>query len=220
MHNESIIQKRLIELSDRSQAILNATSSVVTNARTGKTSQKVSVADAKGWATSVLSLFVQSFGETSVHYKQFHEVLSKFDGWQSSFKQLIAVFNSGKEDYEGGYIFNLRGLIRAEVLSDALEQAEELLKSGYKDAACVLAGVSLEIVVKDLAARRSISLAKLDKMNADLSKAGAYNSAKQKQITAWADLRIKSAHGQWNDYNAADVQEMLSGVQRFIADNL
>jgi HEPN domain-containing protein len=133
---------------------------------------------------------------------------------------MFAVFTAAKEDYEGGYIFSLRGLVKAEVLSDALEQAEELLNSGYKDPACVLIGVSLEIAVKELTTRYSLAVAKLDRMNVDLCKAGAYNVAKQKQVTAWADLRNRSAHGEWATYTEADVREMLNGVQRFIADHL
>ena len=47
-----------------------------------------------------------------------------------------------------------------------------------------------------------------------------HNMAKQKQITAWADLRNNAAHGNWSEYNAADVKDFLDGVQRFIADFL
>lgn len=101
-----------------------------------------------------------------------------------------------------------------------MEQAEELLKSGYKDPACFIAGVTLETALKDLCTRKSIPHGKLDKMNADLAKAGAYNIAKQKQITAWADLRNNAAHGKWDQYSAADVDDMIKGVNRFIADYL
>lgn len=112
----------------------------------------------------------------------------------------------------------MKSLVKAEVLDDTTEQAQELLNSGYKDPACVVAGISLEVAIKEIATRHGLALAKLDKMNADLCKAGVYNVAKQKQITAWADLRNKAAHGDWKEYNAADVQDMLSGVKRFMAD--
>lgn len=57
-------------------------------------------------------------------------------------------------------------------------------------------------------------------MNVELCKARAYNIAKQKQITAWADLRNKAAHGEWNAYTEPDVRDLLAGVKRFIADYL
>lgn len=220
MHLDSLIQKRLDELEAKGKSISVAKYAQVANARTGRTVDYVSFADTKGWGTSVLSLLRQAFGSESVHTQQFEEAFTNFNGYLSSFRTLYAIFASAKEDYEGGYIFNLRGLVKAEVLSDALEQAEELLMSGYKDPACVLTGVSLEIAVKELASRHSVPVGKLDKMNADLCKAGAYNIAKQKQLTAWADLRNKAAHGDWSAYSVEDIRDMHAGVLRFLGDYL
>lgn len=81
-------------------------------------------------------------------------------------------------------------------------------------------GIALETALKEMCMRAGTSHGKLDKMNADLNKAGTYNIAKQKQITAWADLRNKAAHGDWNAYNEADVKAFLDGVKRFIEDYL
>jgi hypothetical protein len=220
MQRESLVQKRLEELAAKGQGIAAARRAEVANPRTGRTVEYVSFADVKGWGTSVLSLLRQAFGENSTHTQQFQAAFANVGEHYSSFKTAFAVFAAAKEDYEGGYIFDLRGLVKAEVLTDALEQASELLKSGYKDPACVLVGVSLEIAVKELASRHSVALGKLDKMNVDLCKAGAYNIAKQKQITAWADLRNKAAHGDWVAYSDPDVREMHAGVQRFVADLL
>lgn len=220
MHLDSLIQKRLDELEAKGKSISAAKYAQVANARTGRTVDYVPFADTKGWGTSVLSLLRQAFGSESVHTQQFEGAFTNFNGYLSSFRTLYAIFASAKEDYEGGYIFNLRGLVKAEVLSDALEQAEVLLMSGYKDPACVLTGVSLEIAVKELASRHSVPVGKLDKMNADLCKAGAYNIAKQKQLTAWADLRNKAAHGDWSTYSAEDIRDMHAGVLRFLGDYL
>jgi hypothetical protein len=108
-----------------------------------------------------------------------------------------------------------------EILSDdILDQAKELLGNGYKDPAGVLAGVALEVTLKEMCTKSGMPHNKLDKMNTDLCKAGKYNMAKQKQITAWADLRNKAAHGQWSDYNQADISDFINGVERFIADFL
>lgn len=68
--------------------------------------------------------------------------------------------------------------------------------------------------------RKTIPHGKLDKMNADLCKAGMYNMAKQKQITAWAEIGNKAAHGEWNQYTSNDAQAMLDGVESLVADVL
>jgi hypothetical protein len=57
-------------------------------------------------------------------------------------------------------------------------------------------------------------------MNADLCKAGVYNIVKQKQITAWADIGNKAAHGDWNTYSPNDARGMVEGVEAFVADVL
>ena len=127
-------------------------------------------------------------------------------------------FNKGK--VAGEAPVDVRGLIQAEVFDDVLEQATELLQAGYKDAACIVAGVALETTLKELCTRNGIPHSKLDRMNADLCKAGIYNMGMQKQITAWAERRNRAAHGEWKAYNEADVKDMIRGVTRMIAEHL
>lgn len=217
MHLDPIIVRRFGELNTKAEAVLTAK---VEDFRTneGKPYYKVPSDKYKEWATNVLNLLHRTFGESSIHYKNFAELYSKFDGWESNFKDNYGIFRAAQEDYEGGYLFNIRTLAKAEVLSDAISQAKELLASGYKDPACILARVSLESALKDLAIRYGVSEGKLDRMNADLTKAGAYNMAKQKQITAWSEIGNKAAHGDWTHYTTQDAAAMVSGVETLIAD--
>jgi len=219
MKLDELVLRRLDELLAKGAAILQTREHDFTSDE-GKAYFRVYSPEVKGWGTSVLNLLQRAFGESSAHYKRFEKHFNDYDACESSFKELLAILSAAKEDYEGGYLFNLKSLVKAEVLDDATEQAQALLDSGYKDPACVVAGISLEVAIKEIATRQGIALGKLDKMNADLCKAGVYNVAKQKQITAWADLRNKAAHGEWAEYNDADVQDMLSGVVRFMADYL
>ncbi len=221
MHIDALLEKRLAELDAKAKSIMaEKFSAALGRVASSKKTNYVSRPNMIAWGVSVLSLFRQAFGENGIHTEQFSKAFENSANYLSSFQVLYAIFISAKEDYEGGYMFNLRGLVKAEVLSDAMDQAEELLNANYKDPACVLIGVSLEVAVKHLASKNMIAIGKLDKMNADLSKAGVYNVAKQKQVTAWADLRNKGAHGDWTAYSRDDVKEMHTGVQRFIADYL
>jgi HEPN domain-containing protein len=156
-----------------------------------------------------------------VHYANLSKHYDKFVGSEYGFENCRSVFKAAREDYDGGYLFSVRALVKAEVLSDAFEQARELLENGYKDPACVLRRVALEVTLKELCDKKGIVHGKsLEHMNTELCKAGVYNMAKQKQITAWAEIGNKAAHGQWDQYTENDAKAMLDGVQALVADIL
>jgi hypothetical protein len=219
MKLDPVILRRFLQLSERAEEVASSSELVPTD-DPEFTYSRIPYPDFVGWMTNALGLIQRVFGDESVHFRKLSQLAEAFREYESQFESCRAVFLAAREDYEGGYLFSVRALIKAEVLSDALDQAKQVLSAGYKDPACVLAGVSLEVTLKELAERNGISLSKVDKMNSDLAKAEVYNLAKQKQVTAWADLRNKAAHGQWSDYSDADVDDMIRGIERFMADFL
>ena len=92
------------------------------------------------------------------------------------------------------------------------------MNSGYTTAAAVVAGVVLETGLRELCADNGFATGKLEKMNADLAKAGVYNKLVQKQITALADIRNSAAHGKPEQFGKEDVANMIRDVQKFLAD--
>jgi len=217
---DSLVLKRFAELENNAEAVSKAKEHSFTGTD-GKRYCEVPAPLFRGWVVRVLNLLQRIFGEDSIHCQQFKENSDKAGTIdESDFDLCLSIFQAAKEDYEGGYLFDVRALVKAEVLGDALEQAEEILSAGYKDPACVVVGIALETTLKEMCTRNGISHGKLDSMNVELRKANVYNMAKQKQITAWADLRNNAAHGKWSEYNNADVKDFLEGTQRFIADFL
>jgi hypothetical protein len=217
MHLDPLVTRRFSELRAKGDAMLAATVLDFQD-HEGNAFYKIPAGIYKEWATNVLNLLQRTFGESSVHYRHFAESYGTFQGWVSSAEESFGIFKAAEEDFRGGYLFHIRSLAKAEVLADALGQAKELLQLGYKDPACILARVALEATLKDLAGKYDVPESKLDRMNADLTKAGAFNVAKQKQITAWADIGNKAAHGEWAAYTAADAAAMVQGVEALVAD--
>ncbi len=78
----------------------------------------------------------------------------------------------------------------------------------------------LELTLKELCARKEITPTKLETMNTNLCKAGVYNMGMQRQVTAWAERRNKGAHGEWDTFSEADVEDMIRGVTRLVAEYL
>lgn len=220
MRLDPIVTRRFNELVVKGEAVLAAKKVEHVSRSDGVSYYKVPSGPYLEWMTNVLNLIQRSFGEPSIHFKHLSEQYGNLTEWQSHFIDSFSLFKAAKEDYEGGYLFNVRTLAKAEVLSDALSQAKELLQAGYKDPACILARVSLESALKDLCDRHGVPHGKLEKMNVDLCKATAYNMAKQKQVTAWAEIGNKAAHGDWTQYTGQDAAAMVQGVEALVADLL
>jgi len=174
------------------------------------------------WKVKARNLLSSACGSESEHYRSFvkAEEPSMFRTNFFELKDVKAVFLAAKEDYEGGYVTAIRALIQAEVFSSELDQARELLAGQYLSAAAVVAGVVLETSLRQLCVDKGIPVGKLDKMNADLAKAGTYHLLVQKRITAIADIRNNAAHGHPERFTAKDVEEMISYIEGFLADYL
>jgi hypothetical protein len=136
--------------------------------------------------------------------------------------QLAGVLSAVRADYESGYLQRVEALIHADVFGDFLEMADELLSKGYEDPAAVIVGSVLEEHLRKLAGKAGVEVEidgrprKADALNADLRKAEVYNNLEQKSVTAWLDLRNKAAHGQYGDYDKAQVEALLRDVRAFM----
>lgn len=174
------------------------------------------------WSVKAKSLIVKTCGEGGEHIKAFEKAEQPItmDDSYSRFKRVKSVFLAAKDDFQGGFLVSVKNLVQAELFDSELEQATELLKSGYKGPAAVVAGVVLETTLRDLCSDNSIPHAKLDKMNSDLAKAGVYNKLQQKRITALADIRNSAAHGDWDAFDDDEVNEMIRDVERFLSNHL
>lgn len=173
-----------------------------------------------GWCVKTRNLLSSACGKESEHFKMFIEAEKprSYESNPARFNRVRAVFLAAKEDFEGGYLNSVRNLVEAEVFSTELEQARELQSAGYRVPAAVICGVVLETNIRRLCGARSLPIGKLDKMNADLAKAGQYNTLVQKRITALAAIRNSAAHGNETEFDEADVRAMIDEVERLVGD--
>ncbi len=174
------------------------------------------------WKVKVKNLLVTTCGEKSQHYKEFikAEEIGSYESNHDSFIRMKSVFIAAMDDYKGGFLTSIKNLIQAEVFDSELEQANELLSSGYKLAAAIIAGVILETTLRDLCTQEGIAHSKLDKMNSDLAKIGIYNKLQQKRITALADIRNSAAHGKPEEFTEEYVINMIRDIEQFLATHL
>ena len=216
-----IFVKRFKELEDQLSPHM-ALSFGLKVAGLAETKQSIAADLLLNWSVKAKNIIAKSCGEDSQHFKAFEKAQKQKtdDSSFSVLKRLSAVFMAAKEDFEGGYVRSYKSLIQAEVFDDELEQATELLNSGYKTPAAVVAGTVLESTLRSLCLAHSIQFGKLDKMNAELTKVGVHNSLAQKRITALAAVRNSAAHGKNNEFTDADVKSMIDDVRRYVEQHI
>lgn len=218
MKKDRLVERRFAELEQKAEALTQ--NKKFEFARDGGRYYKVDSADFKAWATSALNLLQRVFGEDSIHYQNFHDHYLRFKGWESGFNDSRAIFQAAREDYEGGYLFNVRALAKAETLVDVLEQADIFKNANYVDTACIMAGIALEIAVREVCTRENIPVGRFNHMNEQLRKRGVYNQAMWEQLKTWYTRRSEPAHGNFGQSTHQDADDMIKGARRFIADYL
>ena len=184
------------------------------------------------WVTSVKALLYRLLGDSDPTYLDFDKHTNR-RGTEAyiRFQRLRPLFMSAKEQFEGGYLFDVQNLIHAEVFSNELELAELFLKKKYEVAAAVTAGVVLETTIKKLCTQQSppISLTgntgkgkKTDTLISDLKNATTINEAVAKQLRAWMNVRNDAAHGTRGngDFDKGEIRRMIDGVQDFVAKHM
>jgi hypothetical protein len=187
----------------------------------------------ESFRVNIVSFIQMLFGQTP----RGMELIEQINGLGTSsraMRQIRGILSGLKEDYEAGMLKSLHEHIEANVSSDYMAQAEQLLGEGITGQydyvpAAVLAGAVLERSLRTLCLKQSpqISLTNpngspktLDPLIADLQKANVFNKAKADLLRSWAKTRNSAAHGEFTQFNRSDVELMITGVKTFLADYL
>lgn len=143
--------------------------------------------------------------------------------------QLSGVADGLARDIRSGALDGMTELIHADIFGDFLEMAEHLLQEGYKDAAAVIAGGSLEAHLRAICVKNGIAIErqttegikskKADALNGDLYASKRITGLEHKSVTSWLDLRNKAAHGRYNEYGKEQVDLFISGIRNFLSQN-
>ncbi len=172
---------------------------------------------------------VRRTGEKSAYSKEVDRLLKELPHLHTHTTSIIGVAKGLLEDLRAGYMQSLVEIVHGDIFGDFLEMGQHLCESGYKDAAAVITGSTLESHLRELCRKSGISVEvrkadgvvpkKADSMNADLASAEAYSKLDQKNVTAWLDLRNKAAHGRYAEYSKDQVLILISGIRDFITRN-
>ena len=208
------------QICERFEQLIHVGSAVLATKTVASSGSYVDGVKSEAWGMSCISFIGRVLGKDSEHYQRFDHHYSRISSFSSA-ARAAAVLAAAYEDYRGGYLFNTIKRIRAEMFDNFLEQAEHMLADGYFGVSAVIAGAVLEDTLRKMCVKAGMTLSaapKLETMNADLARAGVYDKLIQKKVTWLADLRNKAAHGKWDDFGPADVEDMLRATRRFVEE--
>ena len=166
-------------------------------------------------------------GPRSAYAQEIDRILNNLPRIHEHITSIAGIAGALLTDLKSGYIQSLIEIIHGSVFGDFLEMAQHLQDSGYKDAAAVIAGSTLESHLRELCSKAglstehaktdgSITPKKADAMNAELASQNIYSKLDQKNVMAWLDLRNKAAHGKYRDYTADQSGLMIAGIRDFL----
>lgn len=165
-------------------------------------------------------------GRVSSYSNDVNRILKDKTLYYLQSEMIIGITQALRDDLRSGYLRSYAEILHAEIFADFLEMATHLLDNGYKDAAAVIIGSTLESHIKKLATKNSIPIkhedgksVKAEKINQDLASADVYTKLDQKNVTSWLGLRNEAAHGNYDVYTIAQVRLFVSSVQDFITRN-
>lgn len=191
------------------------------------------LADVASWVTRLGQIIRRLYGENSQHFETYSTALATnnfynlHSNWNAQLSQVVGVAKAIEHDLASGLLTDFKSIVQADIFADFLEMGEYLLQEGYKDAAAVIIGSVLEDGLRKLSERHGLPVTNesgkpltIDPLNNQLSKQDIYSKLTQKQITSWAHIRNKAAHGEFGEYNREQVQMMLLFVQSFASEHL
>jgi hypothetical protein len=180
--------------------------------------------------TRAIAAVTRIGGADSSYSKQVDRLIKENRQLHMHFSLIEGLLIGLLADVEAGYLQSLVEIVHANLFDDFLEMADHLSTSGYKDAAAVIAGSTLESHLRELCHKNGVPIStvradgssspkKADLINAELTAAGVYSKLDLKNVTAWLDLRNKAAHGQYTEYKPEQVELLISSIREFIARN-
>ena len=176
------------------------------------------------YKSASLSFLKQYYGDSHPYYESFKSYDSSYG---PTVECSLGILEAVLDEINEGWYKSIRGVISAELFSDFIEMANHLLNEGYKDAAAVMLGSTLEEHLRQLSRDNDIDIEiesrgkivpkKADVVNAELAKNEIYGKLDQKNVIAWLGLRNDAAHGKYDNYSKEQVPLFSQALNDFMA---
>jgi hypothetical protein len=173
------------------------------------------------WATSCQNLTKAVYGSDSPHYENLIKAIARCEGSGHRVNVVRGIFLSAKEDFEGGFVFNVELTVSGEIFGDFVVLAKQALSEGHKDVAAVLASAALEDALKRYATANGLNVdgkSMAEVVNA-LKSRGLVSGAQKSLLDTMPGIRNLAMHAEWSKISEPDVNSVIGFVEQFLLTN-
>lgn len=134
------------------------------------------------------------------------------------FRQQLAILSAASARFESS-LFDIKQLVQADLFDSELEAARELAKKGFLRGAGAVTGVILEKHLGEVCSNHNLKSRKkhptISEYNDLLKSDSVIDVPTWRQIQRLGDLRNLSDHGKDRDPTKEEIEELISGTEKF-----
>ena len=184
------------------------------------------IPEIRSWLDSVFNLF-RLITTPDMHFHEQVPEISKDNDLKHgvpywAVQKLCGNLTSVIEEIELGLLKKAEYIFMASAFDDFLDHADYFHKGGKKMESSVLASIVFEDTLRKIASKYNASSngESIEVIIDNLTKANAWTSVKAKRIKAYAAVRNKALHANWEEIELRDVGELIKGVRELLENNL
>ena len=168
------------------QAVITEYDSALARAKYADGSDTLSRTTVVEIATRCIAAIERIAGRGSAYFRQVEQMRKTPVHSRTDAANMIGIAKALLSDIQNDYLRSFEENLHGDLFGDFLEMSTHLTDQGYKDAAAVLAGSTLEVHLKKLCDKHGVTTIsgqhakKADTLNAELVKVGAYTKLDQK----------------------------------------
>lgn len=174
--------------------------------------------DWRRWATSAQSLIRAVYGEASPQYENFVEAYSACTGGEQGVLTLRGLFLAARDDFDGGYVFNVDLRVSGEVFGNFIALAKQAMAESHKDVAAVLACAALEDALKRFANANGLAVddSTMQEVVNALKSKGLVSGAQKTLLDSMPKIRNIAMHADWTKLTEPEVNSVIGFVEQFL----
>jgi hypothetical protein len=176
------------------------------------------------WFMKCESIIGIVFGIESLQMKRFLKIKedTKMPEISEKLSNIKGLLDADLDDLKNGFLLGQEFIIANEVFDSVLEEAKFFIfEQKNKDIGAILLRIVLEDAIKRIGKKEGVDTEtkKVSVVNDELKTSNYFIQTVWRQNQAWLDIGNKAAHGNFSEYDLAQVENFYNGLVNFLSTN-